>query len=175
MYLRRKFGIVHKFINKLILYFKNLNPKYQFSLDEDFYDFESKKMIYCFKVYGDHSFVRFCFDDIKNDKAVLQNINPVDLIKIVNQETICNQKRNLLKINEHLRNNHYQIKDDSTIGILSGEEICDNIILIERMNNLDLYKIAYNTGFISGRNFTKNLFREMTEDKDNIVKLELVN
>lgn len=176
MNLKQKFGIIKKFIRRIFSYLNSLHPKYNLSLDHDFYDFESKEIIYFFKVFGDHSFVQFTFDDIKNDMNILQNIAPFDLIKIVEQETIHRQKRNLIKIKEHLRNNQYKIIDNLITTVLSGDEICENVILMNRMEHMDLYKIAYNTGFIRGRSFAKTLSKEIQERKsaDNPVKLELV-
>lgn len=172
----RRFGRMKKFFHKIFSYFDSLHPKYHLSLDNDFYDFENKKIIYCFKVFGDHSFVQFNFEDIKKNKSVLQNISPCDLIRIVNQEAVHNQKRNQLKIKEHLRNNLYTISDEFSSGVLSGDEVCDNMLLISRMDNADLYKIAYNTGFIRGRNFAKTLSKEMRVKPcdNNLIKFELV-
>lgn len=96
---------------------------------------------------------------------------------ILNQQAIHSQQKSVTKIKEHLRNNQYKIGDDLTTGVLSGDEICDNIILIGKMNSLDLYKITYNTSFIRGRSFTKSLSKQINESSrvNNIVKLELVD
>src|ERR1700733_11872957 len=124
------YGIVKKLFDLIRVIFKKINPRYQLSLDNSFYDLNIKNYIYCFKVFGDHSFVKLGFDQIKDNKAMLYNINPYDLIKIISQESIYSQKKSMLKIAESLRDNQYKITDGINTSIFSGEEICDNINLI---------------------------------------------
>jgi hypothetical protein len=159
------------------LFTTNLHPRYQLALDSNKYDIKSKSFNYLFKSYGDHTFITFTYQDIKNNKQILFSINPQDLITISINEHINTQKTTMLRISEILRDNKYLISDDDSHQIFDGEEICDNVLLLERINNLDLYKIAYSTGFKLGRSLTKSLtsqHKEMHNNPNNIVKLNIV-
>jgi hypothetical protein len=58
-----------------------------------------------------------------------------------------------------LRNNTYKISDGKSESIFSGEEFCENTVLIEKTNKIDLYKIAYATGFKKGRKTENELYK----------------
>lgn len=66
----------------------------------------------------------------------------------------------MLCIAEILRDNRYKLSDSSADEILSGDEICDNILLMEKIKNIDLYKIAYNTGFNHGRQLAREISKK---------------
>ena len=83
----------------------------------------------------------------------------------------------MLRVSEILRDNKYLISDENSQQIFDGEEICDNVLLLERINNLDIYKIAYSTGFKLGRSLTKSLSQHKEihiKQNKNIVKLNIV-
>lgn len=143
------------------------------SLDNFYYDLGQKKIIYRFKSFGDHSFPKFSYDVIQNTNDILYSINPQDLIKISIQEHIHKSKHSMSKVTELLRDNKYKICDELSEGIFTGEEICDNPLLIEKLNNIDLYKIAYNTGFQRGRSITKLAAHEVNQD--NVVSLTIMH
>src|SRR5579863_583099 len=121
-----------KLIDRVIRFFKKIRPRYLLSLDSQFYSLSKKKIIYRFKVFGDHTFPKFTFDDIKNDKSLLYDIHPIDLMKITMDDYIGSQKNSMLSISEILRDNRYKLSDGNTEEILSGDGICDNILLIEK-------------------------------------------
>jgi hypothetical protein len=83
----------------------------------------------CNKVFGEHTFPKFTFDDIKNDKDILYDIHPADLMKITIEDYVISQKKNTLSITEILRDNKYKLSSSYAEEILSGDEICDNILL----------------------------------------------
>ena len=68
-----------KLIEKNFLFFKKIKPRYFLSLDSQFYSLSQKSTVYRFKVYGEHTFPKFTFHDIKNDKDILYDIHPADL------------------------------------------------------------------------------------------------
>ncbi len=176
MILKQKFGVYNFIVNLFRKFFRNLQPRYQLSLDDKNYDINSKIFKYRFKSYWDHNFIVLSFSEIKNNKQILYNINPHDLMTISVDEYINQQKFNMLRISEILRDNKYLISDGSSQQIFDGDEICENILLIDRMCNVDLYKIAYSTGFVRGRSISK-LFgvyrKEKYEGNNNIVKLNI--
>ncbi len=155
--------------------FKNLTPRYQLSLDHSEYDMQLKKIVHCFKSYGDHTFLKLTFDQIKLNSDLLCSINPQDLLRIFADEFALEQKSSKLYIAEMLRNNNFILTDKKSYQHFSGEEICDNALLIERINNIDLYKIAFSTGFNQGRSLSKIAHKKQKENdtKENILKLVL--
>lgn len=171
MSIKQKFGRIFK---KLKNIFTQLQPRYQLSLDSNTYDLNSKQFKYIFKAYGEHSFVTITFNEIKNNDQLLYNIHPKDLITISINENIYNQKKSMLRISEILRDNKFLITDNDSYQIFDGDEICDNALLIERINNIDLYKIAYNTGFCRGRSLTKMVKSQCAEPVNNLVNLNVV-
>lgn len=150
-----------KLIKWIVRLLKKMRPRYQLSLDSHFYSLDKKSTIYRFKVFGEHTFPKFTFEDIKNNTRIMYDINPVDLMNIAIDDYIAYQKKSMLKISEILRDNRYKLSDNITEEIFSGDEICDNILLIEKIKNIDLYKIAYNTGFNHGRQLGKELTRKI--------------
>ncbi len=80
---RLKYGRVMKLIDKVLSFFKTIRPRYLLSLDSHFFNLSKKSIVYRFKVFGEHTFPKFTFNDIKNDKSLLYDIHPVDLMKIL--------------------------------------------------------------------------------------------
>ena len=58
-------------------------------------------------------------------------------------------------LTELLRNNTYKIKDDTLEAVLTGNEICNNPLLIERMKKMDIHRVSYATGLNDGRALAK--------------------
>ncbi len=77
-----KCGSTMKFVDDILRFFKKIRPRYLLSLDSNFYNLSKKSIIYRFKVFGEHTFPKFTFNDIKNNKTILYDIHPVDLMKI---------------------------------------------------------------------------------------------
>lgn len=167
-----------KLIQKFLYFFKTIRPRYLLSLDSHFFNLSKKSIVYRFKVFGEHTFPKFTFEDIKNDKNILYDIHPLDLIKISIEDYITSQKKNMLTISEILRDNKYKLSDSNAEEVLSGDEICDNILLIEKIKNIDLYKIAYNTGFNHGRQLAREINKQSNlidkNSHENIVTLHVL-
>lgn len=166
-----------KLIKKILFFFKKIRPRYLLSLDSQFYNLSKKAVVYRFKIFGEHTFPKFTFDDIKNDKDILYDIHPADLMKITIEDYVISQKKNTLNIAEILRDNKYKLSNSDTEEILSGDEICDNILLIEKIKNIDLYKIAYNTGFNHGRQLAREINRkssDVTNKCENVMTLRVI-
>lgn len=168
-----------KLIGRILHFFKKIRPRYLLSLDSYFYSLSEKKIVYRFKVFGEHTFPKFTFENIKNDKSLLYDIHPVDLMKITIDDYVVTQKKSMLNISEMLRDNRYKLSDGTAIEeILSGDEICDNILLIEKIRNIDLYKIAYNTGFNHGRQLAREISEKAGAGEkngcDNVIRLKII-
>lgn len=164
-------------INLLSVFLRKIKPRYLLSLDSQFYGISQKATVYRFKIFGEHSFPKFTFNDIKNNKNILYDINPDDLIKIAIDDHVISQKKSLLNISEILRDNKYKLSCSDCEEVLSGDEICDNILLIQKIKNIDLYKIAYNTGFNHGRQLAREINKnESISNKrcENIIKFEVI-
>jgi hypothetical protein len=133
-------------------------------------------IIYRFKVFGEHTFIKLSFDDIKNDRNLLYNIHPNDLIQITIDNYINRQQKSTLKIAEILRDNKYKIFDSEIEEIISGDDICDNIAILNKMNNIDLYKVAYNTGFIHGKSVARKIIKNSNYDtKNKVISLQVIH
>lgn len=175
---RLKCGKEMKLIDKVLSFFKTIRPRYLLSLDSHFFNLTKKSIVYRFKVFGEHTFPKFTFDDIKNDKSLLYDIHPVDLMKITIDDYVASQKKSMLSISEILRDNRYKLSDSNAEEILSGDEICDNILLIEKIKNIDLYKIAYNTGFNHGRQLAREISKKAravdADLSENIVNFQVI-
>jgi len=153
----------------------HFEPRYNLSLDHYEFDIKQKKIIYRFKVFGDHTFVTFDFASIKGEPSIITNINPIDLIKIVIQEQKQLQMSSLLNIKELLRDNNYKMTDGHIEEIFSGDEICDNPLLFERIRPIDFYKIVYSTGFRHGREVSKSVSKQSKSinSLDNIIHIRV--
>ncbi|MBV9576359.1 MAG: hypothetical protein JO149_07020 [Gammaproteobacteria bacterium] len=166
-----------KIIKIIFRLLRKINPRYQLSLDSHFYNLSTKEIVYRFKVFGEHTFPKFTFQDIKNNKRLMYDINPIDLMKITIDDYIDSQRKSMLKITEILRDNKYRLSDSNSNEIFSGEEICDNVLLMEKIKNIDLYKIVYSTAFKHGRQFSKEIIQQSTNNKwnENIFPLKSID
>lgn len=151
---------MRRLISKLFLLKKNLFPRYRLTLDPldtCSFDIKAKKTIYRFKVFNEFNPIHLSYDDIKSNNNYLYEINPHDLIKISAMEREKSLNSHQLFLTEILRNNTFKIKDGEAEEIFTGNEICSNPLLIDRMKGIDIYKIAFATGFSNGREFSKDL------------------
>lgn len=174
---KQNIGIIKTILKKINKFFIRINPRYQLSFDDDYWDNKEKERKYRFKSFGDHGFPEFTFKQIKLDASILCSINPHDLIKISEKNYYQESSKSLLRIEEFLQNNEYKVSNNSYSNILSGEEICDNPLLFEQITKNDLFKIAYNTGFKRGRKLSKLIFSEqkLEANKNNVLKLKVIN
>lgn len=161
-------------VNKIKLFFSLINPRYQLSFDDDYFDIKEKTRKYRFKSFGDHSFPEFTFNEIKQNINVLYAINPHDLMKITEKNYIEELSTNQFKIMEIMRNNFYKLSNAVDSNTFSGDEICDNPLLFDQIAKSDLFKIAYNTGFDRGRKLSKMIIQENhhTNFENNVVTLK---
>ena len=144
--------MVKMLFNKLLTGIKKYYfPRYNLSLDSEFFNPDFKKMVYRFKIYNNHSFAKFTFDDIMTNHNLTFDINPYDLLKIALREESLKKSGEQLKILEIQRNNQYKLANGLGKNIFSGDEICSNPLLIDQIRPIDIYKIAFNTGFAHGR------------------------
>ena len=155
---------------------KQFKPRYILSLDEKLYNEHSKSNDYRFKSIGEHNFPVFNYNDILKNKNILYSINPHELIGIAIDNHINEEKNSQFNVTECLRGNKFRLKNSYFNKILSGEEICQSPALLEKINQLNVYKIAYNTGFINGRNISKQLLADLVKhhEKPKIAKLQVV-
>ena len=100
-----------KLINRILLFLKKIKPRYLLSLDSKFYSLSQKEIVYRFKVFGEHSFPKFTFNDIKKHKDILYDIHPIDLIKITTENYALSQRKETFRITEFLRNNKYKLSN----------------------------------------------------------------
>ena len=156
---------------------KKVTPRYLLSLDEKLYNNHSKTNDYRFKSFGEHNFPVFNYNDIIKNKNICYSINPYELIEISIDNHINEEKKKQFNITEFLRGNKYRLHNSYLNQVLSGEEICESPALLEKISQLDVYKIAYNTGFIAGRIFSKKLVADLEEsrEKPKIAKLKIVS
>lgn len=158
-------GKIKYLTKRITMFFRMLNPRYQLSLDHDYFDINEKDRKYRFKLFGDHSFPEFTFKQIKFNENILFTINPSDLINISEKNYIQESSKHLLRIDEFLRNNTYKMSNSDGSNIFTGDEICDNPLLAEQIVKNDLFKIAYNTGFERGRKLSKLVSHEAKQER----------
>jgi hypothetical protein len=152
-----------QFLKNLFGIFK---PRYHLALDSNIYDKKTKKFYYRFKIYGSHGFLKFNFHEINKNKNIVFDINPYDLMKIALNELKFSEKSELFEIAEVIRDNKYKISNLESEQVIFGEDLCGNSPLIEKIKNMDIYKIAYNTGFNNGRKFSKSILNQSKKDSE---------
>ena len=152
-----------------------LKPRYSLALDSYEYNKKTCKFYYRFKIYGFHGFLKLTFYEIKESKNIMFSVNPYDLLWIIDNETKQSETLREFKITETLRNNTYKLSSNEDKFVISGNDLFNNLSLIEKMNSLDVYKIAYNTGFLHGRRFTKKIFQSKQKIKNYLPDIKIVN
>lgn len=164
-------------LTRIYTWLKKIKPRYLLSIDNRLYNIDTKLNDYRFKSFGEHNFPVFNYSDIIKNKHILYSINPSELVDIAIDNHINEEKRSMFAISEHLRGNKYRLCNDYFNKVLSGEEICASPALLEKISQLNVYKIAYNTGFIDGRNFSKQLIMDLenSREKPTITKLTIVS
>jgi hypothetical protein len=174
--LNLKYGWNLIVLTKIYSLLKKIKPRYLLSIDDKLYNDQTKLNDYRFKSFGEHNFPVFNYNDIVKNKHILYSINPSELIDIAIDNHMNKEKKSMFSISEYLRGNKYKLYNDYFNKILSGEEICASPALLEKISQLNVYKIAYNTGFIDGRNFSKQLITDLenNREKPKVTKLNLV-
>ncbi|CED78968.1 Conserved hypothetical protein [Candidatus Hamiltonella defensa (Bemisia tabaci)] len=152
--------------------FSVLNPEYQLILIEEEYSKKLDQTIYIFKQYGNHDFVKLTYLDILNNKNLLSAINPVTLMNIHLNEYLINKKKKSDIITKILRNNEYEILKKDGVNIYSGEYICQNISMFSCMNRDDICNIAYNSGFLKGRQYASQIKKQISNFEDDFFESE---
>lgn len=171
------FSRIKDFIRK---YYK---PRYLFQLDTIQIEKNQSENIYIFKMYGSSAFIKYSFDEIDNNTSLKILIAPDDLIRIYLNEERKKYDYARYKIKESIRGNHYLLSRENEKVKLSGEDFCNDVQQITATNSLDVFKIAYETGFQAGRKTTKlfqieveNFTHEVNTLKStNVVKLDVIS
>lgn len=133
------------------------NPPYQLALCDRLPQKNSKEFLYLFKLYGSHDFVKLSHADILASNQIMSAINPRDLIKIALLENNLQAQRKRCKVEAELRGNQYRIHIHGNSETCSGESICQNIAYFSDLSAQDICKIAYSTGFLKGRHFSRQI------------------
>lgn len=173
---KHDFGKIKVYLKRFFNELRKFNPRYQLSLDHDYFDVKNNARKYKFKSFGDHGFPAFTFRELKYNEKLLFNINPYDLIKISEKNYSEENLKLLFRVDELLRNNQYKLRNANGTHIFSGEDICNNPLLAEQIEKKALFKIAYNTGFERGRKLAKVIDATLKEhvSTSNVVKLNQV-
>jgi len=161
---------------KFFCWLKGIKPRYFLSLDNKIYNEGTKLNSYRFKSFGEHNFPVFNYNDIMKNKDILYSINPADLVGISVDNYINEENNNQFIISEYLRGNKYRIFNSYYNDVLTGEEICQSPALLQKISSLDVYKIAYSTGFIDGRSFSKKILSDLesVHEKVSVTQLRIV-
>lgn len=143
------------------------NPPYQLALSDKFFDKKMACMVYVFKQYGSHDYIKVTYFDMLNNPGILSAVNPIHLMDIHLHEHLLKQETEKYHVTETLRNNQYKIANTKTGEIYSGEHICRNVDMFSSISHADLCKIAYQSGFIKGRKTSveiKNLIEKKEKE-----------
>ncbi|KUM01998.1 hypothetical protein KIF53_14360 [Chromobacterium subtsugae] len=143
-------------------HFKNwivgiFNPPYQLSLCEILPGRQGGGTVYVFKQYGTHDIVKLSHKDIIGNVQILAAINPKDLIGIALYENNLKEAAGECQVLETIRGNQYRIASHGREEVYSGESICGNLDLFQRLPPHEICKIAYETGFSKGRKVSGQL------------------
>ncbi|QUP54461.1 hypothetical protein GO998_12240 [Ralstonia syzygii] len=133
------------------------NPPYQLTLSDRFVDERSGQVVYIFKQYGLHEYVRVTYADIVGNDDLLKAINPVNLMDIHLEEHERNVLSREIKIKEILRGGKYRLASGEFSQEYSGEYIVNNVDMFAHMTPSDLCRIALTTGFSRGRSVSKEI------------------
>ena len=114
-----------------------------------------------------HDFVKLSHADILASNQIMSAINPRDLIKIALLENNLQAQRKRCKVEAELRGNQYRIHIHGNSETCSGESICQNIDYFSDLSAQDICKIAYTTGFLKGRNFSRQFSAAAVEARRN--------
>ncbi len=156
--------MVIKLFKKIFARFKfQYVPRYHLALDSEFFDIKNKNNIYRFKVYNNHVYLKFSYEEIMHNKNIVFDVNPFDLIKIAQLEERIKIIKEKIHIKEMLRHNLYLLTDGENNNVFTGEEICNNPLLIEKIKSIDVYKIAFHTGFQQGRQLHNEISSQKTQ------------
>ena len=139
----------------MLKFLKNIftlkTPRYLYKLDQAEFNERTHKYTYVFKMYGGHEFLKRDFAAIKSNRDLRMSINPDDLIFIYKKEQLRNIVNMQYRIVVTHANNWYTIQNIQDYKKLSGNDICSSPDLIKEMSPLDVFKIAYETGFRHGQ------------------------
>ena len=133
------------------------NPPYQLTLSDRFVDERSGQVVYIFKQYGLHEYVRVTYADIAGNDDLLKAINPVNLMDIHLEEHERKVLSREVKIKEILRGGKYRLSNGEFSQEYSGEYIVNNVDMFTDMSASDLCRIALTTGFSRGRSVSKEI------------------
>ncbi|WP_434632693.1 hypothetical protein [Chromobacterium sp. CV08] len=154
------------------------NPPYQLSLCEIVPGLDGGATVYVFKQYGTHDIIKLRHRDIVENVQILSAINPKDLIGIALYENSLKESAGECRVTEAIRGNQYRIANHGREEVYSGESICGNIDLFQRLPPHEICKIAYETGFSKGRKVSGQLRTlaaqgraEAGAETDNVVPL----
>lgn len=132
------------------------NP-YQLTLSDRFVDERNGQIVYIFKQYGLHEYVRVTYADIVGNDDLLKAINPVNLMDIHLEEHERKAQSREIKVQEILRGGKYKLSNGNFSQEYSGEYIVNNVDMFEHMSPSDLCRIALTTGFSRGRSVSKEI------------------
>jgi len=133
------------------------NPPYQLTLSEKIIRPSPNEVLYVFKQYGSHDYIKISYTDILNNHNIMRSINPTNLMDIHLNEYLIKLESDRYRIKEQLRNNIYALSNNHHEEIYSGEHICKNIDMFSNISTTDICKIAYASGFNKGRKISTEI------------------
>ncbi|WP_139111589.1 hypothetical protein [Ralstonia solanacearum] len=155
---RQGISIMRKSIRSLARWVISVfNPPYQLTLSDRFIDEKNGQVIYIFKQYGLHEYVRVTYADIAGNDDLLKAINPVNLMDIHLDEHERRVLSREIKVKEILRGGKYRLSNGEFSQEYSGEYIVNNVDMFAHMSPSDLCRIALTTGFSRGRSVSKEI------------------
>ena len=135
------------------LFFSSYYPRYPLRINDTSY--RDGEIYYQIIAIGEQRPIIFSAQEILSSKKIKERLLPDDLIIVATnaiKDKISASQYHLTEIN---RNDTYALQNKSTNILISGEEFCRNVALLEQTCPLDIYRITSNFYFNVGRNLEK--------------------
>lgn len=156
------------------------NPPYQLTLSDTLVDETGGRVMYVFKQYGLHEYIRVTYADIISSSDLVNAINPINLMDIHLAEHERKVRANETRIREVMRGGRFKLSHGEVTEEYTAEYIVNNVDMFTHISAADLCSIAYLAGFRKGRNMSieiRNIAAapppdEVTwEQRDNVFEL----
>ncbi len=95
---------------------------------------------------------------VLSDPSYHQEINPQELMLLQKQHYQFENKKNKVRVISEYRNNEYSISSNNVeIRKISGDNLCEDLGLLESMSIKDAFSIIYKTAYRNGMTDAKKI------------------
>lgn len=138
--------------------FRSYSPRYSLKIDEKLYI--DGELHYQVVAVGEQRPIRLSAKEIIFSKKIKERLVPDDLILVVESFIREKMQSSQYYIKEINRDNTYLLKNKNQTLLVTGDEFCRRLELIEQTQPMDSYRIISNFYFKAGREMEKSLYKE---------------